>query len=572
MMKRAARLLLQPLCLSATLLVLPLCAQTHRVEKPESVTRAVAVYEYVGDLAKPTAARLIPVSLFYGGHFEDAGTYLARPVPLALQSDTAYELETSGLRTGVLDLAFARNFRQNTADATSSFDDGWFGYGKIQPPRAKPAVVASKTPGKSTGHAYEVQDDGKPHFGSKPDANDSTSRRAPDPDPADTDRATRISLPDDTRDPKAPDPDRPTLKRSATDTNGGPKQKRQKETSSVTATPPSPDGDPDRPSLKRKGAGETENSGIPPDPSELASKATARGAGGTVTGSQPMIDDNNRPGLHRGKPTSAPPAEELAAVDLPKFNGRIPLTDLKQTVAVSDLHDIAAHDFTYHFGTDADRASVLQGMEALAVAVLQNPALATDAPDFVKNAKPGADRVGSGGPSFAPSPHAGMDRANAGTTTDQPPKKLPPSATPAQRAAARRAAAAAVRRASATATAATALADEKLVAYQLSYGAPATYVFTARTADGTDPVHYVAVVAQPDPDGNGKLQIGMRSTTDSAHLDRTPRYRLVDAVDADASNRASLLFEVRNNSSRQFALFRLLGPHPDALFETGSTK
>ncbi len=565
-MKQAARLLLVPLSVSALLQ-----GQTHRVEKPEAVTRAVAVYEYVGDLAKPTAARLIPVSLFYGGHFEDAGTYLSRPVPLALQADTAYELQTSGMRTGVLDLAFARNFRQNTADATSAFDEGWFGYGKIQPPRAKPVAV-SKPLGKSTGHAYEVQDDGKPHFGSKPDTADKTSsRRATDPDPADTERTTRISLPDDNRDPKAPDPDRPTLKRSAIDTNGGPKQKRQKETSSVSQTPPDPNSDPDRPSLKRKGTGDAENNGIPPDPSELASKSTPKGSGGTVTGAQPMIDDANRPGLHRGKPAAAPATEELAAVDLPKFNGRIPLTDLKQTVAVSDIHEIAAHDFTYHFASDTDRATVQHAMEALATAVLANPALATDAPDFIKNAKPGADRVGSADPSFKPSPRPGMNRANAGTTTDQAPK-LPAHATVAQRAAARRAAAAAIRRASATATDATALTDIRFSAYQLSYGAPTTYVLTARTVDAVTPTHFVTVVAQPDPDGNGKLQIGLRSTTDSAHLDRTPRYRLVDAVDANASNRASLLFEVRNSSSRQFALFRLLGPRPDALFETGSTK
>ncbi len=581
LMKHAARLLLLPLHLAAlsasTLLPMAsLRAQMHRVDRPESVTRAVAVYEYVGDPAKPTAARLIPVSLFYGGHFEDAGTYLARPVPLALQTDTAYELQTSGVRTGQLDLAFARNFRQNTADATSAFDDGWFGYGKIQPPRAKPAAAQPKPSGKSTGHAYEVQDDGKPHFGSKPDAADKTtaSNRAPDPDPADTERTTRISLPDDTRDPKAPDPDRPTLKRSTTDTNGGPKQKRQKETSSVSATPPDPDKDPDRPSLKRKGAGETGND-IPPDPSELASKSTAKGAGGTVTGAQPMIDDANRPGLHRGKPTAPPVADTLATVDVPKFNGRIPLSDLKQTVAVSDMREIAPHDFNYHFSNDADHAAVLHGMEALATAVLANPALATDAPDFVKNAKPGADHTANAGPSFQPSPRTGMNRAKAGTATDQatpnPVKKLPANATPAQRAAARRTAAA-VRQASATATDATTLTDEHLAAYQLSYGAPVTYIFTARTTDNTAPVHYVTVVAQPDPDGNGKLQIGLRSTTDSAHLDRTPRYRLVDAVDADGSNRASLLFEVRNSNSRQFALFRLLGPHPDAVFETGSTK
>ena len=152
------------------------------------------------------------------------------------------------------------------------------------------------------------------------------------------------------------------------------------------------------------------------------------------------------------------------------------------------------------------------------------------------------------------------------------PPALPfnPRPVPAQRAAARRAAAA-VRRASATPTS-NPLTDERLVAYQLSYGAPITYVYTARTPDTTQPVHYVTVVAQPSPDDPNKLQVGLRSTTDSAHFDRTPRYRFIDAVDADASNRASLLFEVRNSTSRQFALFRLLGPRPDEVFETGSTR
>jgi hypothetical protein len=83
-------------------------------------------------------------------------------------------------------------------------------------------------------------------------------------------------------------------------------------------------------------------------------------------------------------------------------------------------------------------------------------------------------------------------------------------------------------------------------------------------------VRFVTVVAQRDPDG--KLIIGLRSVTDTAHLDRTPRYRLVDAVDADASNRADLLFELRNQTSRQFALYRFLGPRPDQVFVTDTTK
>jgi hypothetical protein len=63
----------------------------------------------------------------------------------------------------------------------------------------------------------------------------------------------------------------------------------------------------------------------------------------------------------------------------------------------------------------------------------------------------------------------------------------------------------------------------------------------------------------------------MRSVTDATHLDRTPRYRLIDAVDADGSNRASLLMELRAQHTRQFALYRLLGNKPDQVFVSGST-
>lgn len=548
-MKHAASLL--QLALSATLAA-TLHAQTHRVEHPETVTRAVAVYEYLGDLQKPTAARLIPVSLFLGGHFEDAGTYLARPMPLALDTGTLYELQTAGNRIGTLDLAYAKNFRQNTAEATGTFDDGWFGYGTFRAPKIpKTPALTAKNTGKGTGHAYEVQDDGKPHFGSKPDATTAKNGRPADPDPADTDRATRISLPEDRndRDPKSPDPDRPTLKRSSTDQTGGPKQKRQKETASVSQTPPDPGSDPDRPTIKRKDAATEDNGGIPPDPSELGSRKSAKGTGGTVTGAEPTLNDANRPELKRGKPAVV----AANAPDLPKVT-RVASIDLKQTVAISDSKDRPEHDFTHHFDNEAERTTALHGMESLAIAVLQNPSLATDAGDFTRQS---AATTASSNPNQSPDAHTATPRT---TTTHA-----------AANTAARRAAAARNRATAASSTSAsTTLADEQLSALQLSFGAPITYVFTAHTPDSTTPTRYVTVVAQQDPDN--KLQPAFRAITDSAHLDRTPRFRFVDAVDADASNRASLLFELRSQSSRQFALYRLLGAHPDQIFETGSTR
>ena len=59
-------------------------AQTHVVKQSESVVRAVAVFEWTGDEAKPTASRVVPVSVFINNQLEDAGIYMARPVPFAL--------------------------------------------------------------------------------------------------------------------------------------------------------------------------------------------------------------------------------------------------------------------------------------------------------------------------------------------------------------------------------------------------------------------------------------------------------------------------------------------------------
>src|ERR1700691_4147939 len=109
-------------------------AQTHKVAKPENVVRAIGVYEWTGDMAKPAASRLIPVSLFINGKLEDAAVYLARPIPFALLTGNVYELDQTGVPKGTLDLVYARHFEATETSATT-YDDGWFGYGKFVPPQ-----------------------------------------------------------------------------------------------------------------------------------------------------------------------------------------------------------------------------------------------------------------------------------------------------------------------------------------------------------------------------------------------------------------------------------------------------
>ena len=557
-----------PLALSAVALLAP--AQTHRTAKADTVTRAVAVYEYTGDLAHPKAARLIPVSLFLGGHFEDAGVYLARPIPLALDTGNVYEFQRSGVRLGYLDLAFARNYNANAGGAaiTNNYDDAWFGYGKY---RALPTAKTPKALTARNNNARVVTDnaDDRPKLVEKTGTAPQPLPRGADEDP---DRPAKVSLPDDTsggtkQDASAPDPERPTLHRQPGPPPGAASEPLDPKTGKpakppkvvVTATG-DPSTDPDRPSIRRHTADENT---VPPDPIDLASGKTAAAgtAADTVTGG-PGIDNSYRPGLKRGRQTGTP-GETLAAVTAPGAQ------DLTQVAAVSDAKDRSEHDFTFHFASDSDRAAVLKQMETLALQVLANPVLATDAPDILKKeaaaGKPvplGAQAAGS---AHAASPHASGAKTGSYTSTGKPAS----ASRAGSHAAVSSSRPASSNAASAAGGSPLGLADEQLHAYQLTFSAEPTYVFTAHTGANTAPVRYATVVAQPDSDG--KLQVAMRTTTDAAHLDRVPRFRLVDAVDADGSNRASLLFELRGAHSRQFALYRLLGAHPDQIFLSGST-
>jgi hypothetical protein len=111
------------------------------------------------------------------------------------------------------------------------------------------------------------------------------------------------------------------------------------------------------------------------------------------------------------------------------------------------------------------------------------------------------------------------------------------------------------------------LEGEQFRVFELSYGSVATLVLQAHTAGPLAQQKFVTLVAQPDLYGN--VLVLLKSVTDGAHLDDTPRMRLVDAVDAMADNRGELLFELRGATQRQFALYRVLRGQAEKLFVTG---
>ncbi len=497
------RTLLPALLIGSALHGPPATAQMHKVSRPEQVVRAVGVYEWTGDLKKPDASRLVPITVFIDGALEDAGVYLPRPIPFALTPGNEYILQQAGIDRGSLDLAYARHLQ--TTD--SAYEDGWFGYGSYKAPPApkkETALHASRSPAVLTSS----KDDARPHLttrgdSSKPGAADS----AKDPQPATPDQ-TDTPQKKTPGDSPADDPDRPTMRRRSGSSTP------PSDTSTTTSPDSTPANDPDRPTLRRRSP-------------EDAKKKPANDVASVTGTSRSLNDDPDRPKLQHGARSST------NDTDIPKLIG-VP-KNLKQMVAVSDPANRSPHDFARPWQDENEHTAVLAKMRSLARAQLQ--AYAADPLN-----KPQSSASPQATAKSAPS-HAPATRPKRSSTKPAPKPASTPEAP---------------------------LLEEELKAYTLSYGGAPTYVYTAHTAGVGPDLRYVTVVAQADV--NGELRPAVKSATDEAHLDRTPRMRFVDVVDVEASNRASLLFELRAQSARQFALYRVIGSRADTLFTTGTTQ
>jgi hypothetical protein len=193
---------------------------------------------------------------------------------------------------------------------------------------------------------------------------------------------------------------------------------------------------------------------------------------------------------------------------LPSLMG-IP-TDMQQAVAVSDAKTRPEHPFSYVWANPEDQEKMKKSMEEMA-----RNALGLKTPP-------------------TPSPKRASAKSHA--------KAAPLAELPA-------------------------LVDEKFRVFELAYGSGATMVLSARTDGPAAQQKFVTIIAQPDLYGNALALL--KNVTDNAHLDETPRMRLVDAVDALADNRGELLFELRGATQRQFALYRVLRGTAEKIFVTG---
>lgn len=328
--------------------------------------------------------------------------------------------------------------------------------------------------------------------------------------------------------------DRPTLhrKHGSGDAKSGSGSDDGKSGADPGSQAPAPD--PDRPTLHKK-TDDTGNAGA----------GTGSSAGSDSSGSSAPAADPDRPTLHKaaeasnsgdpslkkGKAKTADVGyvESLPDVTDPdrprllrgKSNGGGAVvtptlmgmpSDMGQVVAVSDAANRPEHPWGYNWADPADELKMKADLEDVA-----RTALGVQVAAKPKTAKT-------------------TQAAKAKTHLTLPPTPVP-------------------------------LSDEQFRVFELAYGSGATLVLTAHTDGPPAQQKYVTLIAQPDLYGN--LVVLFKSVTDGAHLDDTPRMRLVDAVDALADNRGELLFELRGATERQFVLFRVLRGRAEKLFVTG---
>jgi hypothetical protein len=278
-------------------------------KKTAQTLRSIAVLEWTGEPGKPSASRIIPVTVYDGEAYQPGGLYLARPAPLAVETGTEYVLEQNGIAKGLFDV--------NTAENLQGY---WFGYGswkklappppphKLQPAKNMPRLQSDR----DSDRPQLVRHDNSTASGGGSGSGSSSSSPAQSPS-----SQSGASAPDN---PPPTDPDRPTLRRrsdSTSSTNSAPSSPAGNSTYSDHETPIG-GADPDRPRVTR--------------------------------GAQNPTDSDFTPTKLSGNPS-----------------------DLEQMVAVSDASDRDPRPFTYYWADPGDAAKMQAQMETLAQQATADP-------------------------------------------------------------------------------------------------------------------------------------------------------------------------------------------------------
>ena len=174
-------------------------------KKAAPTVRAIAVLEWTGEMGKPKASRIIPISVFDGEQYQPGGLYLAKPEPLALQPGTEYVLQEAGVGRGLFDI--------NTAQDVDGY---WFGYGAWKPMAAPPKKAKPKQ-GRNIPQVVGEAGDGHPHLNRK----DGSGSQDPSTSAGSTSSSPSTQT---SSNPPAGDPDRPTLRKRSDSSDSTPQR------------------------------------------------------------------------------------------------------------------------------------------------------------------------------------------------------------------------------------------------------------------------------------------------------------------------------------------------------------
>jgi hypothetical protein len=283
-----------------------------------------------------------------------------------------------------------------------------------------------------------------------------------------------------------------------------------------TSAQAAPPVDPDRPTLHPRTGGDSGSSG-----------SGSASSGSSSSGSSQPDVDGDRPTFHRRSNASAelPSAQPAIDPDRPHLGYTAPVEQSKLDKPTA-LFGLPA-DMNQMAGISDDRAGDTESW-----------GFSWSNPDDENKMKTALETIAA--QAVAPNPPAATTtRTAAAARKKRPPAPPPPPV----------------------------LADEDFRTYSLSFGGGATMVLSAHST-GT-PVKYVTIVAEPDFYGQPKVLL-KQVTADNA-LDVSPRFRLVDAVDTEGNGRADLIFELRGQTFRQFAIYRIAGGTATRVFETQPT-
>ncbi len=475
--------------------------------KKDAGPRAVAVLQ----LAANGKASLVPIAILINGKFWDASAYKANPVPMALETGTVYEVERTGNSQGLFTVGSALHSTAANAPNPWIGTGAWVPAGTEKPygpvkaenvPKGldtsdeRPRLTRNPQPAAGGGQASGGQSSGQASTGQATSA-------------APTASSPQVSSQSGGSSSSSDEP--PRLKRPAEDaSSGAPSQEPAQAGSSTPASD----------SKSAQGQAGQSQAGQAPSAQPQGGEgkpAVTQAAEAKPPESDSGATEENRPRLRRGKPTQPFSDDDFPGYSKPGLTpakaGKSETTADKGPVqfipAISDAGGPSPHAFTFDWLKD-EEGERRQQITELAKQQLK----------------------------------AYLDA--------QAKEKIAPKAAAAQ-----------TRHVQAVKAAEPILSNVQMTTYDLWMSNQPIIVFSAEAhmpppstpgAGYSDVQYSIMLVARTDIYNN--LRPLYSGITDKFHLDLTPRFELVDAVDADGDGRGELLFKETSDAGTGWVIYR----------------